>query len=257
MIMKKKVVKTTPQTPKKENTSFTTKTPTTPDRVIRPYVNKHEGDTMKGLFFIVKGQYRKSVAPSFVNDATGEVSYVGGYDPSSSDTENWYMCIDKVTYHCTSCGSDLNKVLKSVYNMIMKYKGSAKKYFKYVSDTTSDDYYETHYLGHPELTPDRRAKKAEGRCPRTSPAMRCLHNAVYEYYGDFFSDQVQEMEDQAYSDLEEVIRESKLINKTKKRLSKVNIQKPVMDTPTKSEVQTTSKVVKPKVKLGVKKLAIR
>ena len=259
MIMKKKktVVKTPVVIDTPKEVSSPTKNTPTPDRVVKPYVNDIDGDSMRGLFFIVKGQYRKGVAPSFVNDTTGDVSYVGGYDPSRPDTENWYMCIDKVTYQCTSCGSDLDKVLKSVYNMIMKYKGSAKKYFKHISDTTSDDYYETHYLGRSPLTPDQRSKKAEGRCPRTSQPMRCLYNAVYEYYGDFFREQVQKMEDQAYRDLEEVIKQSRPINKTRKIMKKTPVQKVEMETPKTPEKQVSTKLKKfGKTKLGVKKLVM-
>ena len=136
----------------------------------------------------------------------------------------------------------------------MKYKGNAKKYFKHISDTTSDDYYETHYLGHSPLTPEQRSKKAEGRCPRVSAPMRCLYNAIYSWYGDYFSEQVQEMEDQAYSDLEEVIRNSKPINRTKRIMKKTPVKKVEMEeTPTpKVSPNTMKKVVKPK--LGLKKL---
>ena len=226
-------------------------------KVVTPPISiTHDGDSMKDLFFIVKGQYRKGVEPSFVNKVSGDVSHIGGYDPSSATTENWYMLMDKITFQCYSCGSDFNKVLKAVRTLIIKHKGSAKKYFKYVSDTTSDDYYETHYLGHTPLNHDQRVKKAEGRCPRTSPIMQELYKAVYEEYGDYYKDQISEMEDLAYSDLEEWKKENRPINKTKKRLANTKVQKPVMETPKQSEVDTTSKKVKPKVKLGVKKLVM-
>ena len=251
MVSKTPVKKTidTPkvETPAPENTSA-------PQQVIRPDTIHHEGDTMKDLFFIVKGQYRKGIAPSFVNSVTGDVNYVGGYDPDKDTTEKWYMCLDKVTFQCVSCGSDFNKVVHSVYTLIMKYKGNAKKYFKHISDTTSDDYYETHYLGHAPLTLDQRNKKAEGRCPRVSPPMRCLYNAVYSWYGDYFSEQVREMEDQAYSDLEEVIRNSKPINRTKRIMKKTPVKKVEMEETSTPKVSpnTMKKVVKPK--LGLKKL---
>lgn len=253
MIMKKKVVKTTnTPTPKKENTS-TTKTPV---RTVTPSVITHEGDSMRDLFFIIKGQYRKGLEPSFMNKVSGEVSHIGGYDPYSKDTENWYMLVDKITFQCMSCGSDLEKVVKGVYTAIVKRKGSAKKYFKHVSDTTSDDYYETHYLGRTPLNHDQRQKKAEGRCPRVSPIMRELYSAIYHEYGDFYRDLIEEQEDRAYHDLEEWVKENKPINKTKKRLAKTKIQKTEMETPRNSVVKTTEKVVKPKVKLGVKKLSL-
>ena len=212
-------------------------------------------DDMRGLFFIVKGQYRKGVAPSFVNKATNEVSYVGGYDPHNTNTEEWYMLLDIKTFNCISCGSDINKVLKAVYTVIKKYKGDAKKYFRYVSKTTSDDYYETHYLGHAPLDRDKRMKKAEGRCPRVSPAMRCLYEQIYSEFGDYYEDEVKEMEDLAYSEL----KEENTFKKTKKLMAKTKMTTNLVETTPKAEtlgVTTPKKLVKPKVKMGVKKLSI-
>ena len=213
-------------------------------------------EDMKDLFFIVKGQYRKGVEPSFINIVTGDMSYVGGYNPESDTTENWYMCLDKVTFHCVGCGSDLKKVAHGVYTQIVKNKGQAKKYFKYVSDTTSDDYYETHYLGRTPLDHDQRVKKAEGRCPRTSPPMRCLYEAIYNRYGHYYNDLVEEMEDLAFSDLEEVLRNSKPINRTRKIMKKTpRVQKVDMETPKTPQMNTSLKKVN-KVKLGVRKLSM-
>lgn len=216
----------------------------------------HEGDSMRGLFFIVKGQYSKA-EPYFVNSVSGEVNYIGGYDPSNEETVNWYMLMDKMTFHCVSCGSDLDKVLKALHTIIIKHKGSAKRYFKHISSITSDDYYETHYLGHRPLTHDQRVKKAEGRCPRVSPMMKCLYSAIYSHYGDYYNDIIEDMEDTAYSDLERQIRENSPFNKTKKRVAKMKqVEKPIMETPKKKEITTSVKVVKPKVKLGMKKLSL-
>lgn len=210
-------------------------------------------DDMRGLFFIVKGQYKKA-EPSFMNIAKNEVSYIGGYDPSNPNTEEWYMLMDCKTFNCIACGSDLKKVVRGVYTAIKNYKGVAKKYFKYVSDITSDDYYETHYLGKRPLTREERVKKAEGRCPRTSPIMRCMYEAIYSEYGDYYSDLVEEMEDLAYEDLKEekpIHKTKKLMAKTKKSVGIINTvvkEEKVMETP------TLKKMVKPKVKLGIKKL---
>ena len=250
MLVKKKTLDKTPviDTPKKEDTL--NRTVFRPDTLLR-----HEGDSMRDLFFIVKGQYKKGVEPSFINSVTGDVSHVGGYNPYNDDTTNWYMCLDKMTFYCVACGSDFNKVLHSVYSQIMKFKGSAKKYFKHVCKVTSDDYYEVTYLGHKPLSPDQRSKKAEGRCPRVSPPMRCLYNAIYTYYGEYFSDEVAEMEDQAYKDLEEVLRDSKPINKTRKILKKAGgIKKTCGETPSKEKEvieERPHKLVRP-VNSGVK-----
>lgn len=214
---------------------------------------------MRGLFFIIKGQYRKGVEPSFLNKVTNETNYIGGYDPYSDTTEEWYMCFDSKTFQCTACGGDLNKVVKGVYTQIKKYK-DLKHYLRHVSQVTSDDTYEVKYLGHKPLTPEQRSKKAEGRCPRVSPPMRCLYENIYKEYGDYFCDEVREMEDLAYNEL----REDKPFRKTQKLVRKNNLKKSVEmveDTPKKTlkkiEEETPKKLVKsikPKVKLGIKKL---
>ena len=209
-------------------------------------------DDMRGLFFVVKGQYAKGVAPSFVNKVSGDVTFIGGYDPFSEDTSNWYMLMDCKTFHCVSCGSDLNQVLKAVHTAIKKYKGSARNYFKHVSEVTSDDYYEVTYLGRSPLTHDQRVAKAEGRCPRVSPVMRCLYEKVYAEYGDYYEDEVQEMEDLAYSELVE----ERPINKTRKLVSKNKPKGLVKTTPKEEKVLDTTqpkRLVKPKVKIGLKK----
>lgn len=209
---------------------------------------------MRGLFFIVKGQYSK-VEPSFINRETNDKNYIGGYDPYNKETPNWYMLLDCKTFHCVSCGGNLKKVLKGVYNTIIKHKGVAKKYFKHVCSVTSEDYYETHYLGHSPLTPEKRASKAEGRCPRVSPAMRCLYERIYAEYGDFYSDEIRETEDLAYSDL----AEEKPHNKARKLMSKTRNTKNNVEIVKKEEVVVetpTLKKVKAKPKLGIKKLSM-
>ena len=62
------------------------------------------------------------------------------------------------------------------------------------------------------------------------------------------------MEDQAYSDLEEVIRNSKPINRTKRIMKKTPVKKVEMEETSTPKVSpnTMKKVVKPK--LGLKKL---
>ena len=211
-------------------------------------------DSMKNLFFIVKGQYKKGAEPSFTNKVNNEVSFIGGYDPYDPSTPNWYMLMDCKTYHCIACGGNLDKILKAVYNTVMTHKGSAKKYFKHISEVTSDDYYETHYLGHRPLTTEERVNKAEGRCPRVSPVMRCMYEHIYNEFGEYYSDEVEEMVDKAYADLEEWLRENKPLNKTKKRIGKNKLRKTVTETPKKEEVTPIKKASKPKVRLGMKKI---
>lgn len=159
-------------------------------------------EDMRGLFFIVKGNYVRNLGDSFLNEVSGDVSHIGGYDPESENTKEWYMCLDKVTFQCITCGSDIEKVLRGVKDYIIKFRGKSKDYFKYICDVTSEDYYETHFLGYQPLSPEKRTKKAEGRCPRTSPIMRCLYNAVFEVYGHYYRDKIEVVEEEAYKVLE-------------------------------------------------------
>lgn len=205
-------------------------------------------DSMRGLFIIIKGQYTKNLSPEYTNRVTSEVGHVGGFDPDRPTTSEWYMVMDRKCFHCVGCGSDYEKVLRGVKTQILKYKGSAKRYFKHISQVTSDDYYETHYLGHTPLTPEKRAKKAEGRCPRTSPIMRCLYEEIDKFYGDYYRSDIEKMEDEAYSELVDekpVNRSRKIVQKAKKNLGLVpttEVRKPVLK---KTSVESKKEDVTP------------
>lgn len=214
-------------------------------------------EDMRGLFFIMKGKYKK-VKPSFRNEVTGDTSFIGGYDPDSEDTEEWYMLVDNKTFHCVACGSSLKKVLDSVKSVIVRYKGDAKLYFRHVSKVTSDDYYETHYLGRKELTPDQRTKKAQGRCPRVSPAMRCLYEKIFEEYGDFFSEDIEDMENEAYQTLKDntpLRKSKKLMARTKNNTAEM-VRKPTLKKKEEKVLEKPKKLIKPKKKFGFKKLSM-
>lgn len=218
-------------------------------------------EDLRGVFFIVKGQYRKGAEPSFVNNVTKDTMWIGGYDPNSEDTETWYMCLDRYTFQCRACGSDLKKVLKAVHTCIVKYK-DLKHYLHHISKTTSDDTYEVKYLGKRPLTSEERVKKAEGRCPRVSPPMRCLYEAIYEEYGDHFSALVEEQEDLAYEELKgkTPFKKAKKMVKTKPLVLPKKEETPKKILLKKAEKpktpQKTTKVIKPIGKKTLKKLTI-
>lgn len=207
-------------------------------------------EDMRGLFFIVKGQYQK--------DNSEDGVCISGYDPYAPNTTEWYMLMDNVTYYCIACGSDLKKVLGGVKRAITKHK-TRERYFKFVCEVTSEDYYETHYLGHAPLTPEQRANKMEGRCPRVSPAMKTLYGKIYDHYGDFFSDLIEAEEYTAY----EALKGQTPFKKSKKLVKKTL-------TPVVEEEKTTKPVlkkkddgftsvmrpVKPKVTLGLRKKSL-
>lgn len=214
-------------------------------------------EDMRGLFFVIKGQYKK--------DNSSDGVCVSGYDPYAPDTEEWYMVLDNTTFFCVSCGSNLKKVIRGVYNNIVKYK-TRKNYFKQVCTITSEDYYEVHYLGQPPLTIEQRNAKMEGKCPRVSPAMKVLYTKIFREYGDFFDDLVREQEDLAYEALKGQTpfkKSKKLVKKTKTlNTAVVEEEKAPEKTPKKlvkkshtEDTPMTTKV-KPKVKLGVKRLTV-
>lgn len=228
MLLKKRSIITTKETPKKSSPA----TPNTRGNQVLDTKNKgvviedvshrtHIGDSMRGLFYITQGRYKKC-GDSFMNTFSGDVSYIGGYDPSNTSTERWYTLRDYETHHCIACGSDFEKVVGSVYTAIKRYKGSAKSYFKHISEVTSDDYYEVRYLGKKPMTREQRAKKAEGRCPRVSLADRCLHDCIYQEYGQHFSELIEREEERAYDDLERLGNKHTLSNKAKSRLMRVH-----------------------------------
>lgn len=193
MLLKKKIggvkrLETTPNTREKQSL--------TPNNDIGEVVHQpHNSESMRGLLYIAKGQYKKS-GKSFLNTASGDVSYIGGYDPEVA--EEWYMLRDRETHHCLSCGRDLDKILSVAKNTIKRFKGSTKRYLKFLSDTTSDDTYDVRYLGMTPISKEERARKSEKGSPRVSPVDRCLFDCVYQEYGMYFQREVEKVEDEVF-----------------------------------------------------------
>ena len=177
---------------------------------------------MRGLFFIMKGQYRKGVEPHYVKE-DGTFTHIGGYNPNRKDCTEWYMLIDTKTFRCMSASGDYEKVLKNVYKIIKRHKGDLKSYLKAIPS-----------LGD------------------TSKNTKIMNEEVFKHFGDFFREDIEEMEDLAYSEL----REEKPVNKSRKLLSKV-IKNTKMKVETPKEVvfeEQPKRLVKHKVKIGVKKI---
>lgn len=185
-----------------------------------------EEESLKGLFYIVKGQYSKKEPSVICRD--GETRFIGGYDPEDPNTAEWYRVIDSVTYHCTYCGSSLEGALNNLERMIVKF-GTRKKFFQYVCRITSEDYYEVHYLHKTPLTREQKNKKAEGRCPGASPATKMLESAVFKEYGSYFEDLIEEREIRAYK----TIREDTPLKKTQKRHRKLSMKSVEQEIPQK------------------------
>lgn len=222
-------------------------------------------DSMRGLFFIVKGKHTWKKAPTYTNKVSGEVGHIGGYDPYDDDTEEWYNVMDRKCYHTIYSGGDKDRAVDAIRKCIVRHKGVAKSYFREVSKYTSDDYYEVHYLGHAELTPDKRAKKCEGRCPRTSPIMQDMYRNIDSMWGDYYQDLIEQAEDTAYNELVDerpVNKSRKIVQKAKKSLGLQTPQethKPVLKkTPVveKKKEDVTPTIIKPVKKRSVKLLRV-
>lgn len=174
-------------------------------------------ESMRGLFFIIKGQHKP--------DKRG--GNTSGYDPYNTETPEWYMLLDNRTFTCISCGSDLDSVLRGVCKSIKRHKGSVNKYLKQVSES----------------------------CSKSSPSTKDIYREVFEEFGDFYKDEIIEMEDLAYEELKQdkpIFKSKKLVEKHREHLSTVEI------TPVEEKVLVISALpmVKPKRSSGIKKLAM-
>lgn len=176
-------------------------------------------NTMKGLFFIIKGHYRK--------DYRDKDNHTLGYDPFNPYTSEWYMLVDNRTFTCISCSGDLQKVLKSVYRVIKRHKGIANRYFKQVSMTSS----------------------------KASPSTQDLYRKVYKEFGDYFEDEVREMENLAYEEL----KQERPVFKSRKLMENKTSITCEMETPKKENTEkvfTPITLVKPKKVMAIKKLSM-
>lgn len=133
---------------------------------------ENDNDDLRGMFFIVKGHYEKGVAPSVISKVTGGEVFLGGYDPSGEDTAEWYMALDKVTYHCICCSGDFEMIKRGIVNAIKRYK-------------TKENYL--------------MQLKMRGEYEDVSKPMRFVYDMVYAYYGNYYSEVVANLEEEAYS----------------------------------------------------------
>lgn len=201
-------------------------------------------EDLRGLFYIVKGNYKDRGEKVECED--GVARYIGGYDPNDEDTEEWYRVLDTETYFCSYAGGDYEKALSVIYNQIVKFK-SRKKYFQWVSEVSSEDYYFIHYKGASPFSRDQHMKRCEGRVPRVSKAGKALEKEVYMRWGHIYDGDVLMIEDKAYNKVEEKenINSKKKI-KLKNKVKVENLSKPVIPTNKKPKKKG---VIKKKIKL--------
>ena len=124
------------------------------------------------------------------------------------------MLVDTITWHTQCANSDYEVVLRAVEKLIKKYK--TRRHFEYVMS---------------------------GVISRNARSVQELDKAVYEEWGDFFQEDIEEEEDLAY----EYLRDNTKFNKTKKKMR----GKVIGITP-KMGVETTPEVVVTTPKRGLK-----
>lgn len=147
---------------------------------------------MRGLFYIVKGQYDRTKSPRFFNDVSGDYNTIGGYDPEDDTTIEWYRLVDNETFRTHSCGSSLDDVVGAVYTLIKKFKTKEK------------------FL------------RAVFRCQKdVSKTGIRVEEEIYQTYGDHYQHRIEEMEDLAYSELKDADPIVKARKKLKRRVEGV------------------------------------
>lgn len=175
-------------------------------------------EDMRGLFYIVRGNYKRDKAPKFWNEVSESYHHIGGYDPEDQTNEEWYMLFDNVTFMCNGAGSDMTKLLDSIYRLITTYK-------------TRERY----------LTTMRSLDVAH------SPIMIRMEQEVFKHYGDYFSAQVRGVEDKAY----EFLATNTPVARARKKLRKRSSTPVEMETPKTTETPVET-VLTPKRKKGLK-----
>lgn len=173
-------------------------------------------ETLKGLFFVVKGQYHSEDG-------------VESHNPDSPLCSEWYVLMDNVVFNTVACGSSLTKILGSLENTLRKYK-TRKDYFKMLDTFTTEDYYRTTYEGLPPYTELQLKNLRSGRRTRVSQPMKELYREVFNTYGDYYSEEVQEVEEEVYNStqFQTPLERSKKLQKkgTLKKVPKRTITKP-------------------------------
>ena len=193
-------------------------------------MNKEE--SLKDVFVVIKGQYRKDP-----HNKSDDID-ICGYDPEDPNTKEWYQAMDKECCYTVCCSSDLDVVLRGLENVMKRYQ-TKKNYYKHLYDTTTEDYYRTHYLHKDPLTPHQRENRALGRCPRVPVKMKELYHKVIQCYGDYYSIEVSHAEKSALKYLAD--------NTPSKRMKRKVLHLKHVDTlPVENSTKTTTKTTRPK-----------
>lgn len=178
-------------------------------------------ESLRGVFYIVRGGHRKDKAPRFFNEVSENYSWIGGYDPEDTTNQEWYMLMDNVLFMCQAASSDINVVLKAAERCITKYKTKEN----YIEVMRSLDAYRYQ-----------------------SATQKRLEQEVYKHYGDYFRPELEEVEERAYA----FLKENTPVMKARRRF------KPrVVSTPKEEETPPPAPPVSPAPATPVRKKGAR
>ena len=177
-------------------------------------------EDLRGQFFIVKGQFLKTT-PIEIGDDT---VFVGGYDPYNTDTKEWYQLVYRPLYTCVACGKDLDLVLQGGEHFMKTFKGQRKKVDKHFEHLRLEGHLTT--------------------------AMSKVFSVVDDLFGDYFENEVCDMEDHVYNTM---VCETP-IKKAQKLMSKSKGVDVIANTVGVLQTEGQPKNRKTSVKFGVRKL---
>lgn len=180
-------------------------------------------DSMSGLFYIQKGQYKDKAYPCM--DVKIGVNYmeryVGGYNPADPKTPEQYVVFDRITFQSIYSGHSLKMALDTITRAIVKYKNNPKNYFREVCEYTNEDFYFRKYEGKAPFSDVALKKRAEeGRTWRTSMPMKKIGYAIYKAYNYYYEDAIADAEARAMQQIKERKEQKKEKLHSKKKLVK-------------------------------------
>lgn len=180
---------------------------------------------------IIKGQF---------NNRKG----IDSYDPEDPDTQEWYQALDRHTYHTVSCGPNFDRVIRGLMNNVKGFK-TQEAYYKFLGETTTEDYYRVHFLGMPPYSVrEKEVMAKEGVSCAVSTPMKALYKEVVNTYGDYFYEEVEDAVARAYRELYASTRKTARGSVKKTKLVAKKTPKP---TPTPQRCGAAKKtVLKPK-----------
>ena len=143
---------------------------------------------LRDFFYIIRGGFVDRKKPSVYNKVREDYVFIGGYNPKDTTNENWYQVLDNETFTVHCCCSSLEKALRCIYNLVVRYK-----------------------------TKERFLFKAQENAPKQAGVIYEDHHLIYEHYGEHFSTEISEVVDSAYKHLWSNRPIVKAANKTKNR----------------------------------------